>query len=517
MAKYKYDVFVSFSHLDDRSPSNECGCVTAFRDALSIWLGQRLGRNASIWHDSRLSGQDVLDDTIREALQNTAVLVVLYSAGYASSEYCAKEREWFARSPLRIGDQSRVLTVRLVNIPYGNWPKELKGCRGFDFFSQGAANDPTGYPLRRKDSAFETRVQEVVVGIEVVLNAIEAAPGPVPLLNTPDAAGLAPQSNIVVFTPPGPNSAPIASQEEREFALLKEDFKADFQDCFKQIKLLSARKDFHDQLHELQFKFYTPVFDSLPGVGTTIDGPLLDIVKDHCFTLGGILENLRGVVTRYEEYLPEKERALPEEVAKAYSMLEDSVRRSDLVSLRAAVRKFDRVLAVWPSQMNTKLTENARELALGALAKKLQKLCDKSATFKQRLGGGASQLEDLVPRISDLAAIHDDWQSFDVKLRLLEANLSQSLQDIEDIWPDLKDQANMYAQNPESWAKRLVYWGGEVDLALKRQSIADVKRCFIRFSSAARERFYVADQNLKSGCQSLQRVGDPIEAFLKAG
>jgi TIR domain len=171
---YKYDVYISYSPLDDRSPSNESGAVTAFRDALSILLSQRLGRIASIWHDSRLSGQDVLDDTIREALQNTAVLVVLYSAGYASSEYCAKEREWFARRPLKIGDQSRVLTVRLTNIPYRSWPKELQGTRGFDFFSVDPANDPIGYPLRPKDSAFDRRVQEVAVGIEAVLDALRS-------------------------------------------------------------------------------------------------------------------------------------------------------------------------------------------------------------------------------------------------------------------------------------------------------------------------------------------------------
>jgi hypothetical protein len=125
-------------------------------------------------------------------------------------------------------------------------------------------------------------------------------------------------------------------------------------------------------------------------------------------------------------------------------------------------------------------------------------------------------LEVLERQISELSTIHGDWQSFDDKLRVLEATLTQSLQDIEDIWPDLKGKAAMFTQKSETWAKRLVYWGGEIDEALKRQNIADVKRCFIRFSSAVRERFYVADQNLKTGCQTLQRVGDPIEQFLKA-
>jgi hypothetical protein len=505
MAKqHKYDAFVSFSHIDDRSPSAEPGCVTAFCNALNIWLSQRLGRDASIWRDDRLSGQCVFDDTIREAIENSAVLLVLFSAGYAGSEYCAKEREWFAKGGTKIDDQSRVLTIRLVNIPFQTWPKELQGCAGFDFFSPPSDKDKTGYPLRPKDSAFDTAVQNVVIGIEAVLKAIEAVPEVRPR-RSPDEEGS-----------PEPVRQDNSISEEREFALLKERFKNDFQQCLKQIRLLSARKELHDQLHELQFKFYIPVLDSLPAVGSEIDGQLLDIVRDHSFILLEVVDNLRAIVTRYKEYLPDKERAFPEEVAKAHTMVEDSIRRLDLVSLRTAVRKIDRVLGFWPSHMNAKLTENARDLSLGALANELQQLCDKSVSFKQQLGGNASQLEVLERQISELATIHDDWQSFDDKLRVLEATLTQSLQDIEDIWPDLKGKAAMFAQKSETWAKRLVYWGGEIDEALKRQNIADVKRCFIRFSSAVRERFYVADQNLKTGCQTLQRVGDPIEEFLKA-
>jgi hypothetical protein len=206
-----------------------------------------------------------------------------------------------------------------------------------------------------------------------------------------------------------------------------------------------------------------------------------------------------------------------DEVAKARTMLDDGIRRLDLVSMRGAVRKIERVLAFWPSQMNARLTENARELALGTVAKKLQQLCDNSASFKQQLGEKASQLEDLEQRISTLAAIHDDCQSFDNDLRALDSTLTQSFQDIEDIWPELHGKAaTLCAENSGTWAEPLGYWGGQMDQALKRQSIADAKRCFIRFSSAAGKRFYLADQDLKKNCQLLQMVGDPIEALLKA-
>jgi hypothetical protein len=505
MTTHEYDVFISFSHLDDKSPNGR-GWVTAFYKALDTWLTKRLGRAAKIWHDRRrLTGECEIDETIRKAIDNSAVLLAFYSAGYASSEYCAKEREWFAKNTIRVGDKSRALTIRLANIPHEKWPKELQGCTGYDFFCL-KPNDQMGFPLRTDKRAFEDKVQDVANGIEAVLEAIRSAPRAATL---PEIVATPPLERVALFC-----SVP---QEEREFTLLKDSFKFDFQKCFAQIKLLSGRKEIHDQLHELQFRFYIPVQDSLPNASTSIDGQLLDILRDHYFTLSEVLDNLRGIVTRYKEYLPDKEQTVLDEVAKARSMLDDGIRRLDLVSMRGAVRKIERVLAFWPSQMNARLTENARELALGTVAKKLQQLCDNSASFKQQLGEKASQLEDLEQRISTLAAIHDDCQSFDNDLRALDSTLTQSFQDIEDIWPELHDKAaTLCAENSEAWAEPLCYWGGQMDQALKRQSIADAKRCFIRFSSAAGKRFYLADQDLKKNCQLLQMVGDPIEALLKA-
>jgi hypothetical protein len=512
MATQEFDAFVSFSHLDDKSPNGR-GWVTAFYGALDTWLTRRLGRTSRIWHDRRrLTGECDIDETIRKAIDNSAVLLALYSAGYASSEYCAKEREWFAKSAIKVGDRSRVLTIRLANIPHEEWPKELQGCAGFDFFSV-KPNDQMGYPIRTGMRAFEEKVKEVANGIEAVLKALQRAPSAA----APSGVVASPSFVPVGLLDTCSQNNGTVLQEEREFALLKEGFKYDFQKCFAQIKLLSGRKEIHDQLHELQFKFYIPVMESLPDASNSIDGQLRDIVRDHYFTLSEIVDNLRAVVARYKAYLPEKEQTFLEDVAKARAVLDEGIRCLDLASVRCAVRKIDRVLAFWPSQMNARLTENARELTLGTLAKKLQKLCEHSASFKQELGPKASQLEALDRQISALATIHDDCQSFDNDLRVLESTLTQSLQDIEDIWPDLQGKtATLCAQNSETWAEPLIYWGGQIDEALKQKSVADAKRCFIRFSSAARKRFYLADQDLKKSCQLLQLVGDPIEALLEA-
>jgi hypothetical protein len=135
----------------------------------------------------------------------------------------------------------------------------------------------------------------------------------------------------------------------------------------------------------LQFKFYIPVSEMLPNASAASTSGLdtrTITLRDH--------DNLRAIEAR--KTLPTKELAWLDEVAKARTTFDEGIRRVDPVSLRAAVNAIGRVLAVWPSRINAKLTENARDLAPGALAIKLQQLCSKSAAFKQQLGGKASQL-----------------------------------------------------------------------------------------------------------------------------
>src|SRR5262249_18239875 len=103
-------------------------------------------------------------------------------------------------------------------------------------------------------------------------------------------------------------------------------------------------------------------------------------------------------------------------------------------------------------------------------------------------------------------------------LNQLEAAVKLSLQEIATIWPGLKQKANsLYAGNSAAWAQRLMFLGGEMDRALQAADMATAQRSFFRLRSAARERFYLADKDLKNGCQALAQVGEPIETVLRAG
>jgi hypothetical protein len=167
--RFKFDVFVSYSVLDDLSPSgHRHGWVSTFIDNLEIELTTQLGRHASIWYDDSMTGERVFDETTKSALRVSAVLIAILTPSYRQSPYCAKEREWFARE---VGDQRRLLQVRPMNIPHEQWPIELQGCTGFDFFSL-RAHDRLGIPLDSTDPAFKEELRKVVVAILPLLQSL---------------------------------------------------------------------------------------------------------------------------------------------------------------------------------------------------------------------------------------------------------------------------------------------------------------------------------------------------------
>jgi hypothetical protein len=299
--------------------------------------------------------------------------------------------------------------------------------------------------------------------------------------------------------------------ESNDFDVLKKTFMIDFKKCFSQIQLLSGRKDLHDQLHELQFKFFTPVSAILDKC-ISIDHQLQSVLREHCFDLCEIHENLVEKASN-NTAIPPRELIWIRDLGEAHVDFDEGIRSIDFARVRAAIAVVGRILASQPSRINTQLTETVRHLSLVELARKLQLLCDKSTTFKHQLGEKACALEQLGSTISTLAAIHDDWQMFDDQLRLLD--VTQSLQNIEDIWPDLKDKAaKLYVVNPGSWTQRFKHLTGEIDLALQSRDLILARGHFIRFTSAARDRFYLADRDLKHGCGELREITAPIEAIL---
>jgi hypothetical protein len=149
---FDHDVFISYARVDDGTVDGdpEAGWVTRFHKHLSVTLARKFGdaRSIRIWRDARqISGNQLFDLTIQEAIQRSAVFLALTSPGYVRSDYCRRELEEFfkkaQRDPvgLAVGDNYRIFNVRLNNLPPSEWPPELGRAAGFRFHDSVEADN----------------------------------------------------------------------------------------------------------------------------------------------------------------------------------------------------------------------------------------------------------------------------------------------------------------------------------------------------------------------------------------
>jgi TIR domain len=111
---FAHDVFISYGHLD-----NDPGTlwVKKLHHRLQDRLPQILGENVSIWRDEKLEGVDMLWETLRGKVAQSALFLTVLTPRYVKSEACRKEADWFVecikRSPSpTIEKMARILRVQ---------------------------------------------------------------------------------------------------------------------------------------------------------------------------------------------------------------------------------------------------------------------------------------------------------------------------------------------------------------------------------------------------------------------
>lgn len=154
---YKYDVFVSYPHaveaLGGRVTLREWsrGVTDAILEYVTMSLAEEQGNDKLAYYldrDRAVSAMP-LTDTLEEAIQKSAVLIILMSPYYKN--WCLKELEWFfQRAPVdgRGFDQCVLLNVQKVND--GHWPDLLRDKDGQRVLGTSLMDDD-GLPLGYED------------------------------------------------------------------------------------------------------------------------------------------------------------------------------------------------------------------------------------------------------------------------------------------------------------------------------------------------------------------------------
>src|SRR5580765_6313389 len=138
--EFESDVFVSYAHIDDQAlAEGQPGWISSLHRHLQVRLEQLLGKEARIWRDPKLQGNDVFADRLVDRLPGVAVLVSVLSPRYVKSEWCQRELAEFLKADVatggaRVADKLRVFKVVKTPIPAELQPQHLKPALGYDFF-----------------------------------------------------------------------------------------------------------------------------------------------------------------------------------------------------------------------------------------------------------------------------------------------------------------------------------------------------------------------------------------------
>jgi hypothetical protein len=131
------DIFISYAQLDDVPVGDSAeGFVSQLHKDVSIRLAQILGQSVRIWQDRKLQGEEGYSELTRAALERTALLLVVVSPGYLSSEFCLRELKTFvqAAGSLRVVGRSRVLWLANSPLPVDSLPDILRSTAGYKFY-----------------------------------------------------------------------------------------------------------------------------------------------------------------------------------------------------------------------------------------------------------------------------------------------------------------------------------------------------------------------------------------------
>lgn len=197
-------LFLSYAHRDDEPlVAGQAGWVERFQQALSVRLGQLLGREPKVWWDRQeIQGNEIFSGVIDDGLVQSAVLVPLMSPSYQNSKWCQKELDNFCAAAeraggWRIGNRSRIFKVVKTPVPYDQQPEELQGLLGYEFFRKdpatGRIQELQVLDPQRPDPEYLQKIDDLAQDISRMvaeLLAKTAGPSPAAPADGPQAPSL---------------------------------------------------------------------------------------------------------------------------------------------------------------------------------------------------------------------------------------------------------------------------------------------------------------------------------------
>ena len=114
--RFEKHLFISCAHLDNEPLQPEKpGWITRLHGSLKAVLGTRLGKNAEIWRDEKLRGNDIFGQEILDQFPKTALLLSVVSPSAKRQETCSNTSRFSFIVPRRFH-----VTLHVLLVPHGS-------------------------------------------------------------------------------------------------------------------------------------------------------------------------------------------------------------------------------------------------------------------------------------------------------------------------------------------------------------------------------------------------------------
>lgn len=171
LADRKFDVFVSYAHIDNEEKRwRGGGRIQGFMQQLATATHQRLGKPISYFlaiESLPLEGK--WQNEIQAAMEGAAVLLMFLSPAYVRSEWAQRERSAFRATNT---DPSRIIVIEL-------WPLPEELSDEFESLSRiklwYPASDRTPEPLLPESGRYDAAVEDAAARLAEVLNSLAAS------------------------------------------------------------------------------------------------------------------------------------------------------------------------------------------------------------------------------------------------------------------------------------------------------------------------------------------------------
>jgi Domain of unknown function (DUF4062) len=138
------DLFISYAHIDNRTPGGNQGWIDLLHERLEIRLAQLLGKTPKIWRDRRLKGFEDFDETIVIELSRSSILISVVTPRYVESDSCKKEIDYFSRAAnttsAQLADKRRLFRVVKTYVPFEQHPAALRELLPYEFYERNEAS-----------------------------------------------------------------------------------------------------------------------------------------------------------------------------------------------------------------------------------------------------------------------------------------------------------------------------------------------------------------------------------------